>query len=369
MNHSYRAFFFLCGLMVALHGCGSSGDSPTPPGGAGGTGAGFGLGGTGGMAGAAGVGGDGGGGTSGEGGMSGSGGSGGTGNGAGTGGSGGTGNSIGGGPGFAPVGSACNTNVLCSQCPTSLECDSDDDCAIAGTFCGSTGCTSDDGLMIGRCQEPTTPTCSSVNDCPNPSDYECGTVGFGTQRCLRTSPGCNPGTESFDCPVGYACEGGGCVDRRVPCADSFDCPQSFTCEQFANAKFCVRIYRDCNVDEDCGLLAPRCADVDNDGRKECAGEIDDDVCVNSDCPGSAPVCENGNFGTGNVAVCGDYGLCRNDGECGNGFNCAALGADGRRECVQNGNGDCESNRDCPLNEVCAADRDGGVPQCQAGAAN
>jgi hypothetical protein len=49
-------------------------------------------------------------------------------------------------------------------------------------------------------------------------------------------------------------------------------------------------------------LGPKCADIDNDGRKECAGELTmgDGACVNatSMCPNSAPICENGKFGTG-----------------------------------------------------------------------
>ena len=361
-------FVLLFGLLVALSGCGGEEVPAAPRGGSGGAGNGQGQGGVGGVGGVSGSGG-----VSGEGGHggagAGAGGSGGTGNGAGTGGTGGTGNSIGGGPGFAVVGSACNTNVLCHTCPTNLLCDSDDDCTLAGYFCGSTGCTSDDGLMIGRCQEPLTVTCTSDGDCPNASEYECATVGAGRKGCLRTAPGCDPATESIDCPVGYACEGGSCVDRRVPCESYRDCPQSHTCEVYTTQSFCVRIYRDCDRDEDCGLIAPRCADIDNDGRKECSGEIGDTPCVNSSCPSSDPVCENGNFGTGNVAECGDYGLCRNDGDCRGGFTCAALGADGRKECVQSLNGDCESNRECPANEVCAVGRGGGAPQCQRGTAN
>jgi len=364
MTHSYRARVLLGGLLVALHGCGDADVTPPPFGGTGGVGNQSGQGGDAGSAGVGGVGGEGG--TGGEG----TGGVGGVGNASGSGGTGGTGNSIGGGPGFAPVGSACNTNVLCYQCPSSLLCDSDDDCTFPGYFCGSTGCTSDQGLSIGQCQEPSTPSCDSVNDCPNPSDYECAQVGAGGQRCIRSTIGCNPTNESWDCPVGYACEGGTCVDRRVPCESSFDCPKSHTCEQYPTARFCVRIYRDCNEDEDCGLLAPRCTDIDGDGREECAGELDEAVaCENSDCPGSTPVCENGNFGTGNVAVCGDFGLCRNDGDCRAGFDCVALGADGRKECVPSGPRDCDASADCAFNQVCASARDGGTPECQAGSAN
>ena len=371
MTYSYRAFLFIGSLLVALQGCGSSeGGAPPPPGGFGGIGNNSGQGGDGGTAGiGGGAGGEGGAGGMTTGGTGGSGNNTGTGGSGATGGTGGTGNSIGGGPGFAPVGSNCNTNVLCGQCPTNLLCDSDDDCAFPGYFCGSSGCTSDDGLSIGQCQEPKTPSCDDVNDCPNPSNYACGVVGAGITRCLRTASACDPATESIDCPMGFACEGGTCVDRRVPCDSVFDCPKSHTCETTSTAKFCVRIHRDCNVDEDCALIAASCADVDGDGRKECTGNLDGSACVNASCPGSAPVCENGNFGTGIDAVCGDFGLCRNGGDCRNGFDCVALGADGRRECIPSGLRGCDASSDCAFNEVCASGRDGGAPECQAGTAN
>ena len=367
MTYSYRAFVLISGLLVALTGCSGSDVRVSVPGG-GGSGSNLGQGGDGGGTGGMGTGGE-----TGTGGMS-TGGTGGSGNDSGTGGTpatggtGGTGNSIGGGPGFAPVGSNCNTNILCGECPTNFLCDSDDDCTFPGNFCGSSGCTSDDGLSIGRCQEPQTPACDTVDDCPNPSDYACSPVGFGVNRCLRTSPGCNPMYETIDCPMGFTCEGGSCVDRRVPCDSSLDCPKSHTCETSATARFCARVHRDCNVNEDCALVAASCADVDGDGRKECTGDLDGSPCVNSSCPGSAPVCENGDSGAGSDAVCGDYGLCRNDGDCGTGFECVELSADGRGECVPSGARGCDSSSDCAFNEVCASGRDGGTPECQAGTA-
>jgi hypothetical protein len=363
-------------LVVALSGCGDD-STPSAPGGVGASGGSSGVGGTGGMAGQVGSGG--------TGGLSGSGGLGGSGTGGGSG-SGGSGGSCAPAPEpFAPTDANCNTNELCDTCPAdaffgSFLCTSDDDCALEGNVCVPSGCTADDGGSLGQCQEAATSSCSSFSDCPNSTDYECGQVGAGGKKCLRVTEGCSPSTESYDCAPGFTCECGNCVDRRVPCDSSFDCPKSHTCEQTPTASFCVRIYRDCSEDTDCGLLAPRCVDVDGDGRKECAGELSpENACVNQNAPlatdtarcdsDAAPICENGNFGSGNVAECGDYGLCRDDDDCRTAFECVALGADGRKECVPRQTRTCDSNRDCELNQVCASPRNGGPPACQGGTAN
>ena len=216
------------------------------------------------------------------------------------------------------------------------------------------------------------------------------TVAPGGERCVRVTDGCNPATETYDCAPGFSCEGPiekeTCVDRRVPCDLIQDCPKNHICLTVSGgkgpiAKYCARISRTCHVNTDCTWLGNSfglfCADVDNDGRKECVGKLDTSgedcvelpdgtnqcECVNADCGGSAPVCEMDAVPT--AASCGDYGLCLINADCGSGFECAPLWQDGRKECVPI-NGTCNKVTDCLLpNQVCAAPRNGGPPSCQS----
>jgi len=335
---------------------GSSGDGGT--GGSGGEGCLFGCGGSGGSAGS--------GGTLGSGGSAGFGGSAGSGGTAGSAGTGGIGGSAGvGGTGGA---GECVTNALCHTCPDRFICDSDANC-FPGYICIPSGCETHGGAAIKQCQPSKAPSCTSVDECPNSSDYECGPEG-GSSRCLRVTSGCDPSTESYDCAPGFSCEGGGCVDRRVPCNDFTDCPKSHVCKVEPSASFCVRVYRTCHRDVDCAGFGGPCADVDGDGMTtECTGVLaaPPGPCVNSTCTeASAPVCEAA--GTGTTATCGNHGLCRPGiDDCGPGFECTGLSQDDRTECVPRG-GTCQATP-CPLQQVCAAPRNGvDPPSCQAGSA-
>ncbi len=213
-------------LLAATVGCG---EEPTGPrvgggtsgtGGSGGDGCVFGCGGSGGSTGSGGSAGTGGivgtGGSGGDGCVFGCGGSGGSAGSGGTAGSAGTGG-IGGSAGVGGTGGAgeCVTNALCHTCPDRFICDSDANC-FPGYICIPSGCETHGGAAIKQCQPSKAPSCTNVSECPNSSDYECGAVG-GLSRCLRVTPGCNPSTESYDCAPGFSCEGGACVDRRVPC--------------------------------------------------------------------------------------------------------------------------------------------------------
>jgi hypothetical protein len=303
---------------------------------------------------------------------------------AGTGGSAGTNGSAGTGGTGGSVG-ACVTNALCHTCPSEVLlpenlCDTDEDCALSDTrsgyVCVDSGCETHGGDPIRQCQKLASPSCDDDGDCPNTDEYRCTQVGFGGNRCLRIA-GCDPMTESYDCAPGFSCEGGSCIDRRLPCDSYLDCPKSHICHTGTKtANFCVRAQRTCRVENDChwgGVeLGEKCADIDNDGRKECAGELTmgDGACVNatSMCPNSAPICENGKFGTGDLAECGDYGLCLMDSDCdvAGGFECVGLWQDGRKECVRTPD-DCTRVTDCVLpHQVCAAPRGGGPPSCQVG---
>jgi hypothetical protein len=285
----------------------------------------------------------------------------------GIGGSTGTGGSAGAG-GMGGSSGPCETNALCHTCPEDFLCDTDDDCAFSGYVCVASGCETHGGAPIKQCQPSRGPSCDNDGDCPNASDYDCLPVGAGPARCIRVTPGCDPATESFDCAPGFSCEDGACVDRRLPCDSYLDCPKSHLCTTTPTSRYCTRTHRTCRDDVDCGGFAAAgsfCADVDNDGAKECVGELGStgEACVNADCGGSAPVCESG--AAPPAAACGEYGLCLDSNDCGVGFVCLSLWQDGRKECVLTG-GTCDEVTDCPLHQVCAAPRNGGSPRCQAG---
>ena len=117
-------------------------------------------------------------------------------------------------------------------------------------------------------------------------DRECVDVPGEGKRCVKTTPGCDT---SFDCVLGFACENGSCVDRRVPCDPQDEqCPKNHVCGGTTNSNFCRRIQQECEFDFDCVDLAPRCEDIDGDSRKECAGTFDlndpmSNACTNAQC--------------------------------------------------------------------------------------
>ena len=300
----------------------------------------------------------------GEGGSGGSGGTGGSGGAAGTGGVAGFG-----GTGGAPR-NVCVTSTLCGDCPTERLCDTDIDCVTGGT-CIESGCATEQGEPIKQCAHAMGGACYTTGDCPSGSGSECIDLpGEEMARCVRTAPGCSLQSHCFE---GFDCEDGVCVDRRVACEYDSDCPKNHICQRAANdGQQCVRVHQPCEDERDCAGIAPRCADVDGDGKTECAG-VDDpnvpgDACLNADCAladANAPVCEISDIGA--ATVCGDYGLCRSNGDCDTlgGFVCVLLGLDGRKECVPAG-GTCSSSTECPTRQVCASPRVGGPPSCQAG---
>jgi hypothetical protein len=252
-------------------------------------------------------------------------------------------------------------------------CETDLNCALPGYVCVDSGCKTDEGAAIKQCQPSRGVSCRD-EPCPS-ADYACIAVGGGLERCVRVTPGCLPATETYDCPPGFSCEDFACVDRRMPCDSIFDCPKSHVCNFTPVSQYCIRTHRTCRADEDCWAplaAGSFCADVDNDGTKECVGERGGKACVNSDCvKASAPVCEAG--GDETVAACGQYGLCQTGGDCVDGFECVGLWQDGRKECVETPRTPlpddyCQKVTDCPLQQVCAAPRSGGPPSCQSGSA-
>jgi len=269
-----------------------------------------------------------------------------------------------GGTGGAPP-AVCTTSALCETCPTERLCNTDFDCVTGGT-CIETGCATEQGEPIKQCAYAIGGGCTTSLDCPSGS--ECIVLPGETDRCVRTAPGCSLQSH---CSEGFDCENGVCADRRVPCEYDSDCPKNHLCQDAANdGLHCVRVHQPCDQEIDCAGIAPRCADVDGDGKTECAGVPDPNTpggaCLNTDCASAAPVCEIS--GIGATTVCGDYGLCRDDSDCdtAGGFACILLGLEGRKECAPSSGGTCSSSTECPAQQVCASPRPGGPPSCQAG---
>jgi hypothetical protein len=367
---AFRSLALSMGFLMILWGCGEDPGGPPFTGGGGSSGGGGTAGsGAGGSGGTVGTGGSGGGCVFGCGGSGGTAGSGGTGGTAGSGGSGGTGGTAGSGgsggtAGSGGSGAACETSDLCFSCPSAS--DASCDCGPA-EVCIPSGCETFGGDPIMTCAPAPGGACISNDDCP--AEYECISVGFGKSQCVKTTPGCN---STDDCTIGFSCEGGSCVDRRVPCADYTDCPKGHVCKSQPNSQFCARVNQNCDTEDDCSdLPTPWCADIDGDGTTECAGTPNpNDVppapaCVNTDCGGSTPVCEVSDISS--LADCGQYGLCQSDTDCAAGFECVGLWPDGRKECVELG-GSCDNISDCPAQQVCASPRLGGPPSCQSGSA-
>jgi len=270
-----------------------------------------------------------------------------------------------GGTGGEPWVPLCQTNPLCPACPDdAIVCEGEGGCD-ANFACIESGCASNEGTPIRICALTTAPFCQTDLDCPE--GRVCLDLGEEGYRCVKTTAGCD---SDLDCVFGFSCEDGGCVDRRVPCVLDADCPVSHTCETVGLSSFCHRVHLDCEFELDCAGIAPRCEDIDGDGRTECAGSPEPNdpsptACVSSSCgDASAPVCELSQVGS--QTVCGRYGLCVDDDDCVDGFECVGLWTDGRKECVPTG-GSCAHITDCPVQQVCASSRAGGPPACQAGA--
>jgi len=278
---------------------------------------------------------------------------------AGIGGNGGTG--VGGAGGT--VEPACETSALCLACPEQeTVCESEGDCGD-GYACITSGCATIEGGPIRYCVLEPAGFCETQDDCAE--GRVCTDLGDEGSRCVKTAPGCGSDAE---CIPGFLCESEVCVDRRVPCIFDEDCPMSFVCETFGAATYCVRVHQDCEVELDCAGIAPRCEDIDGDGRKECAAPFDPNAasptaCINSDCVDPArPVCEASD--DLRSAVCGQFGLCLTGDDCAEGFDCVLSWPDGRSECVPGG--DCTSSAECDERQVCASSRVGGRALCQSG---
>ena len=232
-----------------------------------------------------------------------------------------------------------------------------------GTDCssGPGACTASETCTADRCGMHCTASgaaCVSALDCPAGSGCTCpggGTCALG--YCHRAT-GCG---DSRDCALGFACEGGACVNRRFACGDEFRCPFGYMCSTGFAGGTCVRLSRHCSTTEACmGTLTDvqLCIDVDGDGLSEC--QLSSGTCItNADCAAMGVTCTPRSIS--GQATCGRYGPCRDATDCVSGQECRDLFGDGVRECVDPGG--CTNSASCPANQVCATPWDGGPPAC------
>ncbi|MEO0322155.1 MAG: hypothetical protein AAF447_04315 [Myxococcota bacterium] len=194
--------------------------------------------------------------------------------------------------------------------------------------------------------------CLTDGDCGAGSTCTPSSLGFSV---CQSPAGCG---DARDCPLGFACEAGACVDRRRPCAALDGCPAGFLCEaNEALGAFCRRAYRLCANRGVCPSQS-ECADVVGEGEficrrsgGDCDGTLDcdeDEVC------GTDPRSER--------AVCGPSGPCSSTEGCPAGSECLDLYGDGIGECAVVGA--CRSAADCAPLELCGAPATGGPTACR-----
>lgn len=221
-------------------------------------------------------------------------------------------------------------------------------CGTFGSDCASASCATNEVCLADACGMHCVglgAPCADASDCPATSSCD-ATSG----RCLATS-GC---ADSRDCATGFACEGGACVDRRIPCvADG--CPFGFFCVTESGTDICARQSRPCGTDVGCGALA--CEDVNGDGARECNFS---GTCTSNAMCAAGTVCAP--RPVEQFASCGRYGPCRTAADCASGMACQDLWGDGVPECVDAG-GACTRSADCAVGSVCATPLSGGPPSC------
>lgn len=204
------------------------------------------------------------------------------------------------------------------------------------------------------------PLDAGENECENTcgESIACIATDTGESYCQASDSGC---ISSSECPLGFACESGGCVDRRVPCGIVFEgCPRGYVCSSALRRgpAFCVPAQPRCESSAQCEMGAS-CVDVDGDGSMECqyAG-----VCeTNADCPSPGAVC--GVHPQTTATLCLADGPCTSAADCGEGYTCVDLAGAGTNRCERTEGGSCNGNEDCPENQVCASAREVDPVRC------
>jgi hypothetical protein len=231
-----------------------------------------------------------------------------------------------------------------------------------GTACGAGGscalgyrCT--DSLCGDfRCLPAGRP-CAVPEDCPTGSD--CTTIGSPPDEarvCWRAT-GC---ADSRDCQMGFSCEAGSCVDRRIPCQPAPNtCPLGMVCvgHDFGTGSFCARVAHACRETALCPVAGSICVDVIGSGRFQCG--LTGMCMTSSECAGRQVCGTDPDF---YYAACMDYGPCGRASDCPAGMLCRDLAGDTLSECVAAG-GTCSQDSDCPVRQVCATALRGSAPAC------
>lgn len=223
------------------------------------------------------------------------------------------------------------------------------DCA-PGTVCA-------DDVCGGRACIPGRP-CLTADDCGGSACIGSdGDIVRGT--CAMAS--LTDCTTLLDCPVGYLCEEGACVNRRLPCFIVADrCPRGYICSFAGETQICMPSMNRCTADSQCedGFT---CVDVDGDGTNECVGA---GFCTtNDDCRDDGRCTVEPDTSTSECAV---DGACGGGAGCIEGRSCMDLtGGNAAPTCELPG-GSCATSADCDEGEVCAAPGLGFAPMCLGG---
>ncbi|MFT5354029.1 MAG: hypothetical protein ACI9KE_001229 [Polyangiales bacterium] len=211
----------------------------------------------------------------------------------------------------------------CGECAAGFHC--------APAFCGGEACV------------PGHP-CTNNADCPT---GECVRPEGAPPSERGMCPSLDTCAETRECALGFRCELGSCVDRRIPCGfHSAGCPRGMSCSfmPMEGRPYCVAAQTPC---ETTGICEPgaRCLDVDGDGQQECS--LAGGCASNTECP---PGFSCGVDPGTSQSACVVDGACR-DGNCPSGLTCLDTGS-GRSRCVRIG--DCVRDADCPPRFVCGS---------------
>jgi hypothetical protein len=211
--------------------------------------------------------------------------------------------------------------------------------------CVSNGCGSTHCVPAGH-------PCGDLRDCP--SGAVCASTPRG-RACVRPL-GC---TDSRECPLGFSCDGGACVDRRIACGPLSPCPYGYVCggTDLGGAPFCVRLHTRCFNTAACPFPGAQCTDLTGDGERECT--ITGSCSSNSDC-GTGQQCSY--QPTTRSTGCVTFGPCQGDADCASGSTCSDLWGDGIGECAKVG-GSCTSTAACTAFALCATPESGSPPSC------
>ncbi len=196
--------------------------------------------------------------------------------------------------------------------------------------------------------------------CETDDDCSTGACDEASGRCQPSTGDC---TVSRDCPLGFDCESGTCVDRRISCWSTARqvCPLGYVCFSPQQARaFCTRVFEPCQRTAQCGPSSV-CEDRTLDGHGECVAD--------GPCPASCPEGEGCGFEPslgGREASCQPYHVCHFDTDCpAQAPKCLDPGPDRPGQCAP-ATGQCTSNDDCSSPAICGMKFLGAAPSCIGG---